>query len=56
MVENYKLYLNDCNTPNFGERIGCEIGIDCGNILLGGCRLLQGIIMIRKRTLSFKYI
>lgn len=40
--ENMKQsYLNDCKTPNLGDRIGCEMGMDWGNILLGGCRLLQ---------------
>lgn len=38
---NIALYLSDCKTPNFGDRIGCEIGMDWGNILLGGCRLLK---------------
>lgn len=42
-------YLNDCKTPNLGERMGCDIGMDCGNILLGGCRLLR-------RKEKYKYI
>lgn len=32
---------NEGNTPNFGERTGKLIGIDGGNILLGGCRTLE---------------
>jgi len=31
---------NEGNTPNFGDRTGKLIGIDGGNILLGGCRTL----------------
>lgn len=31
---------NEGNTPNFGERTGKLIGIDGGNIRLGGCRTL----------------
>lgn len=31
---------NEGNTPNFGERTGKLIGIDGGNIRLGGCRIL----------------
>jgi len=31
---------NEGNTPNFGERTGKLIGIDGGNIRLGGCLIL----------------
>lgn len=34
---------NEGNTPNLGERTGKLIGIDGGNIRLGGCRTLINI-------------
>jgi len=32
---------NEGNTPNFGERTGKLIGIEGGNIRLGGCLTLD---------------
>lgn len=37
---------NEGNTPNFGERTGKLIGIDGGNIRLGGCRTLKKKVLI----------